>query len=147
MEADLQVDITGLKKLVKDLNKPRKIEVGVLDDERSAKIGFKHEFGNEYENLPMRSFLLMPIHQRQEQLEDVAQNTLDGTGDIKQVYTKVAQEAKYIIDGAFETGGYGQWAELSGMAVARKLNNKDPNAILIDTGQLRRSIKARVVNL
>jgi len=147
MEADFQINIDGLKKLIKDLKKPREIHVGVLDDERSAKIGLKHEFGDSWAKLPMRSFLTMPIHKKQYQLQDVAQATLEETGDIKEVYKETAIMAKSIIDDAFETGGFGEWEELSDMTIGKKINTKNASKILIETGQLRKSIKAEVVNL
>jgi hypothetical protein len=147
MEADFQINIDGLKKLIKDLKKPREIHVGVLDDERSAKIGLKHEFGDSWAKLPMRSFLTMPIHKKQYQLQDVAQATLEETGDIKEVYKETAIMAKSIVDDAFETGGFGEWEKLSDMTIGKKINTKNATKVLIETGQLRRSIKAKVVNL
>ena len=54
--------------------------------------------------------------------------------------------ATVVIDDAFASGGFGEWATLKPKTVKRKTKNgKKGDAILIDTGDLRRSITYEVV--
>jgi len=117
-------------------------------EQSNADIGMRHEFGVKSEGLPRRSFLLMPLQQKADELLKIRkalwEEFLAGKqtlASLKLAYTKLGIGAETIIQKAFETGGFGKWQPDAPSTVLRKKSS----AILIDTGQLRRSISSRVV--
>ncbi len=147
--AELKFDLTNLKNLVKQLGVKKEVQVGIFEDSKrddgtpNAQIGFEHEFGDPKERLPMRSFLRAPILEKGRQLADAVDASLEKDLNLNNAYQALADEAEKIVEGAFESGGYGKWQPLSQEAIARKGNSK----ILIETGQLRDSVKSKVVKL
>lgn len=148
--AGLEIDLKDLKNLAKQLENKKEVQVGIFeeDDQRkdgkkNSEIGFDHEFGNPLKNLPMRSWLREPIYSREQQLQEAAQNALDETGSINEAYKALAKEAEHIVEGAFASGGYGKWERLSTITIDMKGNSD----ILIDTGDFKDSVKAKVVKL
>lgn len=110
----------------------------------NAAIGALHEFGGK--NLPMRSFLRMPISDKlQSYMEksgafdkDVLKDVLKA-GSVTPWLKKVAVLAEKIVAEAFETGGFGKWP------VWKDPNYKNGNnRLLDDTGQLKDSITSDV---
>lgn len=147
--AELKFDLTDLKNLAKQLQVKREVQVGIFEDSKrddgiyNAEIGFKHEFGSPQERLPMRSFLRKPILERSQQLSEAVNASLEENLSLPKAYQALAKEAEHIVEGAFASGGYGDWKPLSDVTVAKKGNEQ----ILIETGQLKDSIKAKVVKL
>ena len=158
----VELNIKALENLVKDLAVKKEVRVGIFeennnrpDGQSNASIGLDHEFGTGYEGLEgerietlaMRSFLREPIFSREKQIEEVANNSfkevIEGNGNLDSVYEAIGEEALHIVKGAFETGGYGNWAKLSPMTEEKKGNDK----ILVDQGYLRDSITSKVVKL
>lgn len=110
----------------------------------NADIGLRHEKGVKSEHLPRRSWLQNP-------LEDNLMEyfTKIGSETIKLMVLKQSLSAyqdlgiicEQIIQKGFETGGYGKWKSLSAFTIAQKKSSQ----ILIDTGQLRKSVTSQVV--
>lgn len=150
-EFSSSVNLTNLQKLAESLGKTAGVKVGILGskdhreggDFGNAEIGVLQEFGSITNNIPPRSFLRMPLETKKNRLEEVIANSTEdiATGDLKKVLTKVGFEAEAIIDDAFRTGGFGNWAPNAPETVAKKKSSRP----LIDTGQLRRSITSKVV--
>jgi len=147
--AELKFDLTNLKNLAKQLQVKKEVQVGIFEDSiradgvPNAEIGFKHEFGSPQEHLPMRSWLRKPIYERGQQLADAVSASLEQDLSLPNAYKVLAKEAEHIVEGAFASGGYGEWKPLSDRTVAKKGND----TILIETGQLKNAVKAKVVKL
>ena len=62
--------------------------------------------------------------------------------DITKLNNEAGLTATVVINDAFESGGFGEWAPLKPETIRRKGSDK----ILIDTGDLRRSISYEVMN-
>ena len=117
-------------------------------EQSNADIGMRHEFGVKSEGLPRRSFLLMPLQQNAVELMKTRKILWDTflagkqtVASLKLAYTQLGIFAENIVQKAFETGGFGKWLPDAPSTIRRK----GSSAILIDTGQLRRSITSRVV--
>jgi hypothetical protein len=147
--AELKFDLTKLKNFAKQLQIKKEVQVGIFensnrsDGKSNAEIGFKHEFGSSLEHLPMRSWLKKPIYGRGQQLAEAISASLEQDLSLPNAYKALAKEAEHIVKGAFASGGYGEWKPLSDMTVA----NKGNDTILIETGQLKNAVKAKVVKL
>jgi hypothetical protein len=115
-------------------------------DMTNADIGLAHEKGVKSQNIPRRSFIEVPLRTKDLDLNKVKaslwQAFTTGKSTIKEAYTKLGIAAENIIQGAFKTGGYGQWAPLDEKTIKRKKSA----SILIDTAQLRKSITSRVAS-
>lgn len=154
MGASLKIDIKSLIKIKKELEEKMEVRVGIFqendlrpDGKSNVDVGMDHEFGNPLTRLPMRSWLRMPLIQRSNQLLETGYNSIKNSLeyasklDLKKAYKAIGKEAEDIVEGGFETGGYGEWDPLSDEAVARKGNSK----ILVDKGFLKRAVKSKVV--
>lgn len=144
--------LKGYEAFKKNLQANNKVvKVGILESgnnrsggKTNADIGAKHEFGSFSENIPRRSFLKDPLElKRQELLNDISKyilsnTTKDGGGDI--ILRTLGILAEGIVKEAFGTGGYGLWQPLTQTTI----NKKGSSSILIDSGQLRKSITSRV---
>lgn len=152
----VSVDDDTLKMLQEDIKKNGKarVRVGVLgatsgrvsgDSLNNAEIGAAHEFGVASKNLPMRSFLRMPVIQELPQALQATDKQLWHKiilkKGIKGALGILGAYAMDVIHLAFETSGFGTWAPLK----PRTIKRKGSNAILIDTAQLRQSITSEVV--
>lgn len=146
-QATLQVNINDLHKLREFLDKKAEVKVGIFPENNinplgksNAEIGLKHETGDPETNLPMRSWLRMPLVLKSEQLLDVAANSLAGGKNPKSVYKAIGDEAVHIVRSAFETGGFGHWRHLADVTIANKGNDE----ILVEHGYLRDAVKSKV---
>jgi hypothetical protein len=117
-------------------------------EQTNAEIGLVHEKGSLSRGIPRRSFLLFPLQHQAKGLMGVRKflwnNFMNGDqslASLKKAYTLLGIAAENIIQKAFQTGGFGKWPKLSQATIDRKKSS----AILIDSGQLRRSITSRVV--
>jgi hypothetical protein len=147
MGAELKFDISKLKTLKKELDKNITVEMGIFrendsrpDGKSNVQIGMDHEYGNPTENLPMRSWLKMPIIMKAENLFQVALTSFKDTFNLVKTAQEVGKEAEHIVKGGFESGGYGKWQGLSNYTIAHKDNSK----ILVDKGFLKNAVKSRV---
>jgi hypothetical protein len=113
-------------------------------DMTNADIGLVHEKGVKSLNIPRRSWLKTPLEDNlPEYFEKIGPEALELIITQQNVknYETLGVVAEQIIQKGFETGGYGKWAPLKPMTIALK----NSSAILIDTGQLRKSITHEVV--
>ena len=114
----------------------------------NAEIGLKHEKGL---GVPRRSFLEVPLvlksddlMQCRKELQDVVfADEGETLSKWKKAYIKLGMYAENIIQGAFESGGYGTWQQDS----AETIKRKGSSMTLIDTAQLRASIDSDVVTM
>lgn len=144
-------DFSGLEKLKKQVKKNYVARVGILgrgdarpDGLSNATIGFKHEFGSVSENIPIRSFLRMPLTTHSNEIEDVlktktAKNMVDKKG-IKALITLLGVKGEAIVQEAFASRGFGTWAKNSAYTIAKKGSDSP----LVDTGELRKTITSEV---
>lgn len=148
-------DMSGLKDLVEAMGSEYVTRVGVLGSSGSrqeggefgnAEIGVIHEFGSQTKNIPQRSFLRMPLEMKSKEfmkaIAGEAAKDAFNKGDYKKVYQLMGVKAEEIIQGAFASGGYGQWAALDPKTIAKK----GSASILIDLSELRSSVTSDVVN-
>lgn len=110
----------------------------------NAEIGAAHEFGTV--NMSPRSFLRVPLKERlftalkrsgaynKETLKDVVK-----TGSLLPWMSKTMIVAEGVVQGAFDTKGYGDWP---GWKDPNYMNNS--GMVLVDTTQLRDSITSEV---
>lgn len=145
-------DFSGAEKIIKQAKKKYATQVGVLssDDARidglsNATIGMEHEFGVVSKNIPARSFLRMPLNTHGQELMSVLKGKMVKKSfeknNIKHIFELIGIKAEAIVQDAFSTAGFGQWASNSELTI--KLKGSDTP--LIDTGELRKSIHSRVV--
>lgn len=107
-----------------------------------VEVGASHEYG--VDNIPQRSFLRMPFELKQSELTRYIASQFKrleaGKTDTRTALGRVGVMARNISVGAFDSGGYGQWADIGESTKALK----GSSAILIDKGTLRNSITWRV---
>ncbi len=122
-------------------------------------LGAIHEFGSKTRNIPARSWLRMPLTlflpKRVDQIGRHVWRALILRRGLKEALKDLGVLAESVIQEAFATGGFGQWAPLSAryarwkMAFTRRKSGKIGPvriAILILSGQLRKSVTSRVVD-
>jgi len=115
----------------------------------NAEIGLIHEKGSASNKIPRRSFLEMPLVLKsagllavRNKLWAVYQGGPDTKARLREAYVNLGLIAERIIQRAFETRGFGRWAQNKKATIRRKNGSDMP---LIDTAQLRRSITSDVV--
>lgn len=144
-----------LKKIIKQLSKKQPyVKIGIIGQEAVAsrqegntnlEIGMHHEFGAPRANIPMRSFLRVPL----------MDNLADGISkiekqkklDVLSYMEKVGAIAKAIVQKGFVNNGYGKWAPTNKQAIRIMSGEEKFGNALVDTGQLRDSINYEVVNV
>jgi phage gpG-like protein len=144
----------GLATIIKSFkNADAKARVGILggkntrkDSNTNAVIGVKHEFGDPKENLPIRSFLRMPIIEKMQSKLDASNafskksiNEIIQAKDILPWIKKLGVLGEAIVLEAFETGGFGKWKPSN-------MKFKKNHQTLVETQQLRNSITSEVKN-
>ena len=154
----------GLQKKLAEVSTLR-ARVGVFEDSdhrtpsqpyhtetSNATLGAIHEFGefsssylfNKLVHVPERSFLRMPLILR---WGDELRRHAAGlgfqllAGSAKQFLNLVGRLGHSVVDEAFATRRYGSWKELA--QITKELKQSD--VPLIETGQLRDSIRVKVV--
>lgn len=151
-KSQITFDLGKLEGIRKQLAKGYYAEVGILSDQPHTgdgigmvELGIIHEFGSITRNIPPRSFLRMPLETKKRELVSVINSKLVNeafeSGNIKKIFEIIGIKAQAIIQEAFGSGGFGKWQKLKEATVKKKKSD----AILIDTGELRRSITSRVV--
>lgn len=155
---DVKAEFKKLQNCIKFLKQGMpSVIVGILGDtnnrtqgeQTNAEIGFTNEFGKMtgYPRIPERSFIRMPLKTRLEP-KIKTKKSLTGPelekaiaeGKTVEFATKIGLVAEEVIQEAFATNGFGEWAPNAPMTVELKGSNSP----LIDTGQLRRSITSKV---
>lgn len=150
----VKINLNGLKNVKKALSDKYVTYVGILGSKATtqhenthytnAQIGAVQEFGSVSNNIPARSFIRMPLEMK---LGDwIAQNSdkyfkMALRGDVEEFYEKIGLKSEEIIQDAFDSRGYGQWAENAPSTIRAKGSDMP----LVDTGALRSSISSEVV--
>jgi phage gpG-like protein len=153
----IKFNMDGLNSFVRALDESGKfnVKVGVLGAKvnrkdtahlTNAEIGAKHEYGSPAENVPVRSFLRMPLQDKADEALDILQHEgllgMLAQGKIGLIFKLLGVACENVVGQAFETGGFGNWKPLTAFTIERKIqHNPQP---LIDTRQLQRSITSRV---
>lgn len=153
MSDTIEFDKRKLDQLIKALKGKLPVaRVGVLagktqrqdGDLNNATIGAKHEFGDPSEDLPVRSFLRVPISEKmQKYLEKSGAFTEDALkkviqdGSIYNYIQKFGIVGEAIVQDAFDSGGFGQWKPSI-------MKFKKTKQTLVETQQLRKSITSEV---
>lgn len=151
----VSVNIKWLEDLGKEWNKGYYVKVGLLGDKATRKegdgitnpeLGVIHEFGTVDGKIPARSWLRMPLEfKARDILKFLDSDTIKSMivhGQAKAVMKKLGGVAEAIIQEAFTTRGFGQWAPNAPSTVA----NKGSSAPLIDTAQMERAVTTEVKN-
>ena len=147
----------GLQALIKALGESSpSAKVGILGGAKArtegssdkhqstnAEIGARHEFGST--NLPVRSFLRMPISLKMQTYLDnsklltpeVIKNVIQEKS-LEQIVSILGILGESIVLEAFTTGGFGKWK-------ASNMTNKKNQETLVETQQLRNSISSEVI--
>ena len=153
IDVKVEIDDKKLREGIERLKKGIGIKVGLLgaDGSKKAKdkdgkpgklteatLGAIQEFGTLDERIPARSFLGMPLRERF--VGELKSNPKFRAAvqklDVVRANDHMGITALGVIDDAFDSGGWGKWAPLADVTKRRKKSDK----ILIDTGDLRRSI-------
>lgn len=169
--------ITGnfdtLNSFIKGMSEKWIVKVGIMGTKASrkgdagtnnAEIGAVHEFGSPAQHIPQRSFLRMPIQTRQDKIVDevasktapwmLHHDTPTAARTVQKVMlTFLGIACENVVQQAFDTKGFGEWAPNTPARATYKLTSRGKKATpenvakdhpLIDTGQLRRSIASKV---
>lgn len=148
-------DLTKLNKFVKSGDSDWRVRVGIFgnrserrgnDEMDNAAIGAAHELGSFERHLPIRSWLLMPIRVSTTQIiRDASYSMVQlfALGRTYDVLKRLGFACEDAILKAFSSGGFDTWEPIS----QRTAKAKGSDAILIDTGQLRRSVASQVVKV
>lgn len=149
----VELNIKGLNKLISMLKNDAFVKVGILGDKDSrdegsnASIGARHEFGDPTHNLPIRSFLRMPITEKIESelkaaggFDEQTLKRVMKVGSPEEFLNKIGAIAVSCVQDAFDSGGFGKWPPWSN---PNYKNNT--GMLLVNTQQLRNSITWEVV--
>lgn len=149
-------DLSDLNEFLDNIGRDYAVKVGLVgskgseehegsDDMDNAAIGLIQEFGSVTNNIPPRSFLRMPIEEKQADIISEMQEYIDAEGGAqavgKRFYERLGVAAVKAVQDAFSSGGFGQWPPNTDETAAKK----GSSAPLIDTGQLRRAVDYEVV--
>lgn len=118
------------------------VKIGVLHNPKQAKKAARNEYGVVSENIPPRSNVQFPIEENIGYiLKDV--RFKDYTDEeIRENAESVGDNGLECIMMAFDTQGYGTWADNSPLTISLKGRNEP----LVDTGEMRRSYSYEVIN-
>lgn len=173
MSAAVTLNLDEMRALKAELDKANgaRVRVGILGDKagrwgpgsgdlNNPSLGATHEFGSIQKNIPARSFLRVPLMTRLpaevDRIGRVVWRTMILERSVLTTLRALGVLAENIVQRAFETGGFGQWAPLSPRYArwketlirtkARKLFSVGPirMTLLVLSGQLRRAITSRV---
>jgi phage gpG-like protein len=149
-----RINLNGFKVLKKQAAIMQKsyIAVGVLgnesnrsDGESNAMIGAIHEFGSLTRNIVARPWLAFTIKYKSKEISAFAGKVLKRefakrSPNLNLAFNQIGLFVISLIQEAFDTGGFGTWTPLS----QKTIDAKGSDAILIDTGSLRRSVSHEV---
>lgn len=149
MAKDVEMKDKGMRNLLQALSgKIPQARVGILGDKASrsgplnnAAIGTIHEFGAPERNIPMRSFLRMPITtkfdkavKKKKGLDEATLIKVVQTKSLLPFVQKLGVVGEEVVALAFASGGFGQWE-----AHAPGYTNNTGD-LLVDSTDLRDSI-------
>lgn len=152
MTSEVKYDVSKLNRFVKAMSEKYVVKVGIMGTKNArndgnnmsnARLGAIHELGFPPSNIPPRSFLKMPLARQSSQiLKQASAGMLQLLADGKtmQVLARLGIACENAIQEAFASGGFGVWKKLK----PQTIQHKGSDAILIDTGQLRRAISSKV---
>lgn len=135
---------TYKKRVTASLKSSPTVSEGEKGELTNAEIGMMQEFGVFSRQIPRRSFLEMPLQMKLPAYAPTfAKNLLQALeqGDIQPAYVNLGIKAEAIVQDAFATRGFGEWAPNAASTIARKGSSQP----LIDTAQLRKSISSDVI--
>lgn len=156
-DSEVSGDFSILENLVKELSTDYHVDVGYLGEKSQteeggltiAGIAAVHEFGTDKAGrgrstvIPERSTIRMPLETGQESIEkEVGRNFQKRMedGDIEGIFTDIGIACEGRIQDAFDTGGFGEWPDIS----ESTKEQKGSEAILIDDGTMRKSVSSKV---
>lgn len=171
--SSVSMNIEKMNSLIEGLKTKATIQVGVFEKNTARKeagmtnaaVAEIHELGSPSHNIPARSFLKIPLADHRDEIINVFKGKAESflkAGTLINLYKLVGIQCEKIVDGAFNSGGYGKWAPLRYETILGKLRKGHRNlhwrkltiahiyagnigmGILIATSQLRRSISSRV---
>lgn len=150
LKNEINLDIKGLESISKELKTNAYVKIGILGNKNSragknnnASIGLTQEFGSASKNIPERSFLRMPLKEKMpKRLSEIGKEAMLGIAkkNIVLFLKKLGVLGEEIIQMAFDTGGFGKWANLT----ERTIKIKGFDTRLVETTQLRKSITSEV---
>lgn len=142
-------DFSRLENLLKDLGVDHSVDVGVFKDAKTpdgesvAQYGAANEFGVIEKRIPERSFIRMPLEEKQDDIAEYvdgrAQEHLEG-GEVSAIFEDIGIAAQSKIQEAFDTEGFGTWAPNAEITIALKKSDTP----LIDKGLLRKAVTYEV---
>jgi hypothetical protein len=164
-------DLTKLTRFAKEISGASgwAVRVGIFSDKSprkdgdemdNAAVGLQHELGVISRRIPIRSWLTMPLRVTSAEIvREVAYAMKDKLAHfgIPAMLKDLGYACEKAIEDAFHTSGFGTWQALKPATVRRKMAafmKKHPGfnpaehtneGILVDTGQLRRSVASKVV--
>jgi len=107
------------------------------DGQTVAQVGAQHEYGA---GVPRRSFLRTPFDIKKDDLDKAIAKQFEDVFNrgkkAEQALGLIGTVAVNIVKGAFLTGGYGEWLDITDATKEAKGSSQ----VLIDTGTLRNSI-------
>lgn len=147
-------NMTGLEELTKAMSGSGYVtRVGILGEKAARKsgemnnptLGLIMEVGSATNNIPARSWLMMPITVKYDtilqRMSGAAVKEALEKKYYKRIFGLLGTACEFVIQQAFATSGFGTWAENSAYTIKMKGSSKP----LIDTSQLRRSVTSDVV--
>lgn len=150
----VSMDLAVLDKIRDHITAGSYVKVGVLGSDAmrsdgegasNVDIAITQEFGSVSRNIPPRSFLRMPIQQKEKQIRAfvASKKVMDCllSGKVERGLKFVGLYAEAWIQSAFASRGFGKWKPNAPATVRRKGSDKP----VIDTGELRRAISSEVV--
>lgn len=154
MHTEATLDLTGFEKLRAGLKPGQVVEIGVFGSHKNDRThgseitnvedAVLQEFGSVSQHIPARSFIRMPIQFKRAEILRFAGSkpiaTLLLLGEQKKALKYIGVFCENIIQSAFDTSGFGQWAKNAPATVAAKGSSKP----LIDWAELRKAVWSRV---
>jgi hypothetical protein len=154
-QTEIRMNLDGLEEIKREVGNKYRARVGVLgshvqrDDDSgvtNAELMLIHMMGSITNNLPPRDALYMPLITKRRELiaglQTGAMRDAFERKDYKKMFALLGLKGLDICDQAFMTGGFGKWAPLKPMTIKRK----GSSAILINEGELRKSLDSDVVS-
>lgn len=156
-QTKISLDLSQLEGFIRELGGKYVAKVGILGSDAGktyeegdgitvGEVGLIQEFGSVTNKIPARSFLRMPIESSQksiiQQLGNPSVRSMVEKGNVKGVYKRMGVIAEGIIQKAFLSGGFGQWAPNAPSTIADKGRDQP---LIGKEKQLYKSITSSVV--
>lgn len=141
------LDMSGLEEVYKAAQElEKKVHAGVFTSRNATiaeanerEVGFRNDEGYF---VPPRSTIRLPLEIVEEQIRDRALSKLtEFTPNVaRETVEELGRQAVIAMEDAFDTQGYGQWADNAAYTIRQKGRNEP----MVDTGELRKSYKYEV---